>query len=398
MTASFRQHMVRYVREGTPATVTVLAFVAAIVLGGLLIAFSDPHVLGNFSIGAAWHSAAGAYSAMFKGAVVDPSTVSGGSATTVFRPITETLVNATPLVLSGLAVMLPFRAGLFNIGAAGQFTGGAIVAGWLGFAFSMPPVVHVVVATAGGFVGGAVVGWAVGELRARTGANEVIVTIMLNYVMAELLLYLLGTSTFRRPHRTDPISPLVAGTARLPHLAGSGLRLNTGLLVALAAAVAVWWLLARSVPGFRFRAIGANPDAARAAGIDVERGYATVMLLAGGLAGLAGAAIVLGVNFDLDPQVAGTYGVDAITIALLGRGTSLGVVLASLLYGALRAGGVTMQASTSTPIDIVTVIQSVIVLFVAAPPLVRALFRLRRPSATDGTVPLLAPAAAGGEA
>jgi ABC-type uncharacterized transport system permease subunit len=399
----FTATFVEGILEGNSATVTVLAIVAAIVAGGLLIAFSDPLVLPKFghffqspgaAIGAAWDSATRAYSAMFRGAILNFHTVSrafdGGSVTAVFNPISETIVNATPLIFAGLAVMLPFRAGLFNIGATGQLIGGAIISGYIGFAVSLPPVIHVAVAVAGGFVGGAVVGWFVGLLRAKTGANEVIVTIMLNYVAEYFLLYLLGTSTFRRPGRSDPITPFMHGTARLPHLAGSTLRINAGIIVALAAAAGVWWLLKRSTVGFEIRAIGANAKAARTAGMNVDRGYIVVMLIAGGLAGLAGASVVLGTNYTVDPQVYGTYGIDAITIALLGRGTPLGVVLASLLYGALHAGGVTMVAATQTPIEIVTVIQSVIVLFVAAPPLVRALFRLRRPT-TPEAVPLLSP-------
>ncbi len=376
--------------EGNSVTVTFLAFVAAIVVGGLLIAFTDPVVLPKFghffsapgsALGAAWSSASGAYTAMFRGSIIDIHTVSaafhGGSITAVFEPISETLVNATPLILAGLAVMLPFRCGLFNIGGTGQFIGGAVVAGWIGFAVQLPPVIHVVVAIAGGLAGGAVCGWLVGFLRARTGANEVIVTIMFNYVAQFLLLYLLGTHAFRRPKRIDPISRVVHGTARLPHLLGGTLRVNFGFVLAIGAAVAVSWIIKRSTLGFEFRTIGANPDAARAAGMNVERGYIVVMLVAGALAGLAGAAVVLGTDYSLTPGIYGTYGFDAITVALLGRGTALGVVLASLLFGALHAGGVQMQAATQTPIDIVIVIQALIVLFIAAPPLVRTIFRLR---------------------
>jgi len=378
------------VLEGNAITVTALAFVAAIVVGGLLIAFTDPNVLPKFgrffsapgaALGAAWASASGAYTAMFRGSVVNIHTVSaafhGGSVTAVFEPISETLVTATPLILAGLAVMLPFRCGLFNIGATGQFIGGAVVAGWIGFAVSLPPVIHVVAAVAGAMVGGAACGWLIGFLRARTGANEVITTIMFNYVAQFLLLYLLGTRVFRRPKRIDPISKVVHGAARLPHLAGATLRVNFGFVIAIAAAIAVSRLIKRSTLGFELRTIGANPDAARAAGMNVERGYIVVMLIAGALAGLAGASVLLGTDYSLTPGIYGTYGFDAITVALLGRGTSLGVVLASLLYGALHAGGVQMQAATQTPVDIVTVIQALVVLFIAAPPLVRTIFRLR---------------------
>jgi simple sugar transport system permease protein len=265
---------------------------------------------------------------------------------------------------------------MFNIGAQSQFIGGAILATYLGYGVSMPVVVHVVVCVLGGFAGGAVVGWAVGELKARTGAHEVIVTIMLNYVMAFLLSYLLG-NVMQRPGRTDLISPVVAGNAHLPLLFGSHLRINAGFLIALACAFGVWWLLFRTTTGFEFRSVGKNPNAARVAGMSVERTWVLVMLISGGLAGLAGAAVIQGTDFSLNFQSYGTYGIDAITVALLGRGRPLGVVLAALLFGALHAGAPLMQAATSTPVDIVTVLEALIVMFVAAPPLIRAMYRLR---------------------
>ena len=184
--------------------------------------------------------------------------------------------------------------------------------------------------------------------------------------------------------RTDPISPSVDGNATLPHLAGANLRLNAGFLVALAAAAAVWWLLNKTTLGFELRTVGANPSAARSAGMSPERTWVIVMMIAGGLAGLAGASVILGTDFQLTPQIYGTYGIDAITVALLGRATPTGTVLAALLYGSLHAGGIQMQAQTQIPVDIVTVIQALIVLFVAAPPLVREIFHLRRRSAGEG--------------
>jgi simple sugar transport system permease protein len=265
---------------------------------------------------------------------------------------------------------------MFNIGAQSQFIGGAILATYLGYAVNLPPVVHVIVCVIGGFVGGAVLGWVVGELKARTGAHEVITTIMLNYIMAYLLSYLLG-NVMQRPGRTDLISPFIAGDAHLPHLFGSTLRINAGFLLALACALGVWWLLYRTTPGFEFRTIGKNPNAARVAGMNVERSWVLVMLIAGGLAGLAASTVIQGTDYSLNFQSYGTYGIDAITVALLGLGRPLGVVLAALLFGALHAGAPLMQAQTSTPVDIVEVLQALIVLFVAAPPLIRAIYRLR---------------------
>jgi general nucleoside transport system permease protein len=376
--------------HGNSVVVTVLAIVAAMVIGGLLIAFTDPVVLSAWgtlfsapggAIAAAGHSVAAAYSNMFEGAILNPHTVSaafhGGSAAAVFNPLSETAVNATPLIFAGLSVALAFRAGLFNIGGTGQFIGGALVATWLGFGVHLPLVIHAIVVLIGAFAGGAALGWIVGALKAWTGAHEVIVTIMLNYVMIYLLSWLLSTKAMQRPGRNDLISPFIASNAQLPHIAGASLRINVSFLIALAAAAAVWWLLSRSTLGFEFRTVGANPRAARSAGMSVERTWIVVMLIAGGLAGLAASAVIQGTDYTLNFQSYGTFGIDAITVALLGRARPLGTVLAALLFGALDAGGTAMQGVTQIPADIVSVIQALIVLFIAAPPLVRAMFRLR---------------------
>ncbi|HEX9542881.1 MAG TPA: ABC transporter permease, partial [Streptosporangiaceae bacterium] len=376
--------------HGNSVVVTVLAIVAAMVIGGLLIAFTDPVVLTAWgrlfsapgsAIAAAWHSVTAAYSNMFEGAILNPHTVSaafhGGSVAAVFNPLSETAVNATPLIFAGLSVALAFRAGLFNIGGTGQFIGGALFATWLGFGVHLPVVIHAVVVLLGAFAGGAVLGWVVGALKAWTGAHEVIVTIMLNYVMIYLLSWLLGTKAMQRPGRNDLISPFIDPNAQLPHIAGPNLRLNASFLIALAAAAGVWWLLGRSTLGFEFRTVGANPRAARSAGMNVAQTWIVVMLIAGGLAGLAASAVIQGTDHSLNFQSYGTYGIDAITVALLGRARPLGTVLAALLFGALDAGGIAMQGVTQIPVDIVKVIQALIVLFIAAPPLVRAMFRLR---------------------
>jgi simple sugar transport system permease protein len=363
--------------------VTALSFVLALVIGGILIAVSAPAVTDAASylfarpgdtISAAWEAVSGAYLALFQGAVFDTSADTFQQS---IRPLTESLTVAAPLIVAGLAVALPFKAGLFNIGAEGQIILGAIGAAWVGFTLDLPWGVHLLVAVVASLVLGALWGGVVGLLKARTGAHEVIVTIMLNYVARFLLAYLLTTAAFQRPGRNDPISPIVEPTAQYPLLLGGWSRLHLGFLVALLAAAFVWWLLNRSVLGFQFRAVGANPSAARTAGIDVNRSFVLVMAIAGALAGLAGSFQVLGTEKALSGGVSAGIGFDAITVALLGRGSPLGTVLAGILFGALRAGGVTMQARTGTPIDIVLVVQSLIVLFVAAPPLVRAIFRLK---------------------
>ena len=386
--------------EGNSFTVTVLAIFTALVVGGLLNAFTNTNVLhawGNLfsapgnAISQAWDTAVSAYVALFEGSIFNPHTVAAlfqqasistaihdGYLSAVFNPLSETCVQATPLILAGLAVALPYQAGMFNIGGQSQFIGGAILATYLGYGVSMPVVIHVVVCVIGGFAGGAAIGWIVGELKARTGAHEVIVTIMMNYVLAYLLAYLLSYGyLMQAPGTVNPITTPIAGNAHLPLLFGSHLRINAGFLVALACAAGIWWLLSRTTTGFEFRSIGKNPSAARVAGMNVERNWALVMLIAGGLAGLAGAAVIQGTDFTLNNQSFGTYGIDAITVALLGRGRPLGVVFAGLLFGALHAGAPLMQAATGTPVDMVEMLQAVIVLFVAAPPLIRAIYRLR---------------------
>ena len=387
--------------EGNSFTVTVLAIVTALVVGGLINAFSNTTVLHAWAnlfsapghaFAAAWDTAAGAYVELFEGSVFSPHTVSAlfqqasvgtavhnGYLSAVFYPLSETCVQATPLILAGLAVALPYQAGLFNIGGQSQFIGGAIVATYLGYGISMPVVIHVVVCVIGSFVGGAALGWLVGELKARTGAHEVIVTIMLNYIMAYFLAYLLSYHyLLQAPGTPNPITLAIASNAHLPLLFGTHLRINVGFLIALACAAAIWWLLARTTTGFEFRSIGKNPNAARVAGMNVERSWVMAMLIAGGLAGLAASTVIQGTDFTLNNQSFGTYGIDAITVALLGRGKPLGVVLAGLLFGALHAGAPLMQAATGTPVDMVEVLQAIIVLFVAAPPLIRSVYRLRK--------------------
>ena len=396
---SFEELLREALRENT-VTVTVLALLSAAVLGGLLTAFTNSNVLhawSNFfsapgnAIAKAWDVAIGTYVALFEGSVFNPHTVAAlfqqsslstavhdGYLSAVFGPLSETAVQATPLILTGLAVALPYQAGLFNIGGQSQFIGGAIMATWLGYAVSLPFFVHVAVCVIGGFVGGAALGWLAGEIKARTGAHEVIVTIMLNYVMQYFLAYLLSSqSLMQAPGTSNAITSPIASDAHLPLLAGTHLRINAGFLIALACALAVWWLLSRTTTGFEFRSVGANASASRVAGMNVERNWALVMLIGGGLAGLAASTVILGTDFTLNPQSYGTYGIDAITVALLGLGRPGGVVAAGLLFGALHAGSPGMQTATGTPVQIVQVIQALIVLFVAAPPLVRATFRLR---------------------
>ena len=336
--------IIQAVTEGHSAVITILAVFAALVIGGLLIVASDPVVLRAWdsfgyaplaALSATWTSVSGAYSALFEGSIFSPATISaafhGGSIAAIFYPLSLTAFEATPLILTGLSVAVAFRAGMFNIGAAGQWIGGALVATWLGYAVSLPIAAHAAVCVIGAFAGGAVIGWIVGEIKARTGAHFFILTIMLNYVMYNLLSFLLSSqSAMQAPGQTNQVAPNVAASATLPHVGGPPPQAGVGFLIA------------------------------------------------GGLAGLSAATIVQGQTQPLTFNSYGTYGFDGITVALLGRARPFGVVLAGLLFGALNGGGTLMEAATGVPSDVVDVIKGLIVLLVAAPPLIRLLFRLRR--------------------
>jgi simple sugar transport system permease protein len=386
------RRFLRAVTSANTVTVTVLAVLLALVVGAVLIVFGNEEVLGEYgyffaqpgtAIADSLRLVAEGYGNLVKGSIVDPSAVSGAIAGTntwslVFGPISETLTYTAPLIFTGLAVALAFRAGLFNIGAHGQVIMGCIGGAVVGFGVPLPPGLHVIAALLGAALGGALLALVAGVLKARTGAHEVIVTIMLNYIAFWFLQWIITKPGVHDPTRTDAISKTVANSAKLPVL-GGGLRVNLGIVLGVLAAAGVAWLLSRSTKGFELRAVGLNPAAARTAGMSVGQAYVLAMGLSGALAGLGGGVVVLGTASDLTGQVAGTIGFDGITVALLGRGRPWGVVASAVLFGALHAGGNRMQQVSHLAIDLVTVVQAVIVIFIAAPALVKAIFRLREP-------------------
>ncbi|GAA3680862.1 ABC transporter permease [Nocardioides ginsengisoli] len=366
------------------ALVAVLSVLLAMIVGSLMILLTDPTVRETAGyigarpsdfFSAVWTSISDAYTALFQGSIYNTN-VEGFQAR--IRPLSDTLTFAAPLILAGLGVGLAFRAGMFNIGGRGQMLLAGAAAGWVGIGIDLPLVVHLPLAILAGAVAGALWAGIAGFLKAQSGAHEVIVTIMLNYVGYYLVFYALSKQgLLQAPGSLNPKSKPMPDSVILPKLLGDTFSLHAGFLIALAAVAFVWWLLNKSAMGFRFRAVGENPSAARASGIDVGRTYITVMLIAGALVGLAGVNQILGtstsgVTVDLDAGI----GFDAITVALLGRSRPLGILAAGLLFGALKAGGFSMAAAQGIPVEIVLVIQSLIVLFIAAPPLVRAIFRL----------------------
>ncbi len=368
------------------AAISVLSVLLALLVGAVMIAFTNERVQETSAyffarpgdtLAAIWDAVSGAYSALFQGSVYNfrrDTFVAG------IRPLTETLTFATPLIAGGLGVGLAFRVGMFNIGGRGQMLIAASVAGWVGFGFDLPWGLHMLVALIGGLIGGALWGGIAGFLKARTGAHEVIVTIMLNYVAFYLVSWMLRTpGLLQAPGSSNPKTPAMQDTATFPDLRPQ-FNLHFGFLLVIVATVVVWWILTRSSLGFRFRAVGENPNAARVAGIDVRAMYVYAMLISGALLGLAGVSQVLGtVTTGFTAGIDAGIGFDAITVALLGRSTPWGIFAAGILFGAFKAGGFSMQAAEGVPVEIILVVQSLIVLFIAAPPLVRTIFRLPEP-------------------
>jgi general nucleoside transport system permease protein len=337
--------------------IPLLAVVTALVLGAVVILVTRGNVLL-------------AYQGLWEGSLGRPQSIS------------ETLVWATPYIFGGLAVALAFKAGLFNIGVEGQIGVGSLASVYVGYALiGVPYPWHLLLAIACGTLAGAAWGAIPGFLKARTGAHEVIVTIMLNYVAIQMTSFLVGgVMKDPSPLIANAQTPKILQSARLPPLLPDPIyRVHWGFVVALLAAVGVWWLLQKSTLGFEIRTVGANPQAARYAGIAVGRTMVIAMALSGGLSGLGASLEVVGLNFYHTAGFSVGYGFDSIAVALLGRSDPFGVIPSALLFGALRAGSSRMQFLSQIPIDIINVIQALVLIFVAAPALIRWIYRLRAP-------------------
>jgi simple sugar transport system permease protein len=356
---------------------TVLAIISALIVGAFVIVLSDLEALRTGNVGRSISDVAHSYSALITG--------SFGSV----RAISDTINNSTPFILTGVSVAVAFRAGLFNIGATGQMIAGGLASTLVGFMMDGPGFVQIPLAILAGVLGGAAYGAIPGVLKARTGAHEVITTIMLNYIAGFMVIWFLNTGLFQRPERTDPISKFVSSASRLPRIFGfmdgrNDLTAHSGILLALMVVVLFWWLLERSKIGFEFLVFGMNTDAAEYAGMRSKRLTILGMVVSGGVAGLAGATEILGRYGYATPSFAGSIGFDAIAIALLGRSTPLGALLSALLFGALQSGGRTMQVATDVPIDLIVVLRALIVMFIAAPLLVKTIWRLNSDKVNSG--------------
>ncbi|WP_292704663.1 ABC transporter permease [Microbacterium sp. 69-10] len=371
----------RELMRGSVVT-TILAIVAGFVIGGILIALTSP-AAGYFFAqpGDTFLAVANGYGALFQGSIVNFNATDFAG---FIMPLTNTLKFAAPLIMAGLGVGLAFRVGLFNIGGQGQILIAGAFAGFLSYQlpFDMPMWLHIPYSIVIGMIGGAIWAGIAGLLKARTGAHEVILTIMLNWIALYLIGYLVRTPGLQKPGSNQSQSVPTPESAQFPPLLGPQFPgLTVGFLVAILLAIGVWWLMERSGLGFRMRAVGENPSAARSAGISVERMYTYAMIFAGALAGAAGINQISTATVDgFDSTFDSGIGFDAITVALLGRSRAGGIFAAGLLFGALKAGSFAMSGQ-GIPKEIVVVVQSIIVLFIAAPPLVRSMFFLPKSEA-----------------
>ncbi|MDF1513141.1 MAG: ABC transporter permease [Anaerolineae bacterium] len=380
--------------------IPLLAILTALIIGGLIIVFTDDTVYDAFDQGfgrgivQALTVIGKAYGSFYTGAFGDPVRIVrallSGSPSQINRaiyPLTETLRISTPYIFAGLAVALGFRGGLFNIGAEGQYFMAGLFTVYVGYAVTgLPWFFHLPLALLAGMVGGGL--WAAipGYLKGKTGAHEVINTIMMNYIAFRIAEFMLDVGGPMSREGNNPVSPPILESAYLPQFFpnSSSLRVNFGFILALLTAWIVWWLLFKTTLGYEIRTVGQNPRAARYAGMNVPRTVVLTMALSGALAGLSGATDILGVLRYMPNGFAAGYGFDAIALALVGNSHPAGVVLASLLFGALRAGAQNMQGIAHVPLDITSIMQGLIIVFIAAPEIVKTLYRLKSVDQGEG--------------
>jgi general nucleoside transport system permease protein len=392
---------------GRRAVVPGLAVITALLVGAIVIILTDfdslsqlttdparalfwvEEVRGKTVISGALGGVINGYGAMLAGAFGDPGRIITAFQTgnakdigTAIRPLTETLVQTMPLIFCGLAVAISFRAGMFNIGGDGQLIIGALGATMAAIflAGTMPAGILLVVCILIAALAGGMWGFVPGFLKARTGAHEVITTIMLNYIASLVVFFALRSPSLRAPGGATPVSKNLVPIVDVPNiinLEGTNLRLDYGFVVALLMAVAVSWLLFRTTKGFELRAAGFNLTAARYAGMSAGGSMMLAMSLSGALCGMAGGFMVIGTVGQLTLDLSGGIGFTAIALALLAGLRPSGVVMAALLFGALSNGGRLMGVQSGIPFDLLIFIMSLVIMFVAAPGLVRAIWRVK---------------------
>jgi simple sugar transport system permease protein len=385
-----------------------LSVVSALILGGVVIVITDFENLSGIgsdpvgAIGGALSGVFNGYGAMIAGAFGDPTRIvtafqtgSERDIATAIRPLTETLVAAMPLIFVGLAVAVSFRAGMFNIGGNGQLMLGALGATIVAIGLQtsgLPSLVILVLAIAASVAFGAFWGFIPGFLKARTGAHEVITTIMLNLIATQVVLFALLGPFLRQAGSSQPISKNMTWVDVPPIVDLPAIRLDWGFVVALATAGVISWLLFKTTKGFELRAAGFNPTAARYAGMSAGGSMMLAMSLSGALAGMGGGFVVIGTVGQLSNDLHSNIGFNAIALALLAGLRPGGVVLAALLFGALTTGGKEMGIQTGIPFDLLFFIIALVIMFVAAPGLIRTIWRVKV-SQSPADVPVLGPTA-----
>ena len=359
-----RQSLLRVILR--PMLTPFLAILTALLIGAIIMLLSgDNPIL--------------AYFGLFEGAF--------GS----FQGLAKTIRKMTPFIFTGLSVAFAFKAGLFNIGASGQFLIGTVCAAAVGVNFEgLPFIIHMPLALLAGMIGGAIWGAIPGLLKVWRGTHEVIGTIMLNYVaslFAGWTVYAGGTQGQNPGPLSDPEAAAraisetkdVIVSARIPWMFGLGqpYRVHWGIVIALVTAGVIWWILWKTTIGFEIRTVGLNPKAAQYAGMKVGRTLVMTMAVAGLLAGMAGAVETLGLNHKFAPEFTGSAGFEGITIALLGKTHPVGVVLSAFLIGGMNGGAAKMQFDSGVAAEIIQVVQALVLAFVAAPEIIRLIFRYR---------------------
>lgn len=381
-------------------SIPALAIITGLILGAVLIAATSFSVYAAFKesffvgIKQSLVEIGIGYKAMFQGSIGDPvkiiNALKDGDPKLIreaVNPFLESLVQATPYIFAGLAVALGFRAGLFNIGVEGQLFMGAAFATYVGYAVTgLPSYIHMPLALLAGALGGAIWGFIPGFLKATTGGHEVINTIMMNWIAFRLTEWMLAVPMNRPGSGGMPISPIIQDSARIPQFFKSPIRFHLGFFIALAVAWMVWWFLFKTTWGLNLRTVGTNPRAAKYAGLNVLKTTILGMSLSGALAGLAGGTQILAINHSMALGLSSGYGYDSIALALIGNSHPLGVVLTSILFGILRNGATKMMVVSQIPIDIISVVQALVLMFVAAPAIIRTIYRLRKPKLEETTV------------
>ena len=386
--------------------IPLLAVITALIIGAILILVTEKTVVNAWlhffdNPGAAlkltWKSVSTAYGAMLEGALNPGGIVKGigvalrGGGTqdlaVAMVPLAESLTQSVPYIFAGLAVAFAFQGGLFNIGGEGQMLVGALCSVYVGFKVTgLPWIIHLPLAMLAGLAGSAIWAMIVGALKAYTGAHEVINTIMMNWIAISLSSWLLKVGgPMARPD--VPVTPPVLESAWIPRLFSTpGNRFHLGFFLALFVVWLIWWLLYKSTLGFQIRMVGANPKAAKYSGVNVKRLWVSVMGISGALAGLAGTVQTLAVDRWVGVGFSSGMGFDAIALALLGKNHPVGVLLAALLFGTLKNGATRMQSVAQIPVDIITIVIALVIVFIAAPEIIRSLYRLRKGSVSEGPV------------